>query len=409
MGGQLEASRAPSVGYPRRGVNWVDLVLLVAVVAAGVHGLRLGAFVQVCTFGGFWLGLVLGTLLSIALVSSLRPGPVKSIVALVVVLSAATLLGVGGRIVGGWSNVVLRRHHLGGLDSGLGVAVAVVAVLLSAWVLGSVLSQSRYTWLGAAISRSDVLRTVDEVMPPVPSVFAHVQAFLSAEGVPPVFAQLPPQLAAPVATPSGAEAESIAASATGSTFKVLGQACGVIQEGTAFEITPGVVLTNAHVIAGERSTQVEVDGQLFPATPILFDPNLDVALLRTSAPLGKPLTLDPGTASRGTKGAIVGYPENGPLTVTPAGVASSLTATSRNIYNQGIVTKQVYEIDGVVQPGNSGSPLVTANGAVIGVVFSRSTTDANVGYTLTSPEVLSAISQAEGRTATVGTQSCSPD
>lgn len=407
--GRFRGQPGVVVGYPRRGVDWVDLVLLVAVVAAAVHGLRLGALVQVCTFGGFWLGLVLGTLLSIALVSSLRPGPVKSIVALVVVLSAASLLGVGGRIVGGWSNVVMRRHHLGGLDSGLGVGVAVVAVLLSAWVLGSVLSQSRYTWLGAAISRSDVLRTVDEVMPPVPSVFAHVQAFLSAEGVPPVFAQLPPQLAAPVATPSNAQADALASPAAASTVKVLGGACGVTQEGTAFEIKPGVVLTNAHVIAGERSTEIEVNGQLYPATPIFFDPGLDVALLRTSAPLGRPLTLDPVTAARGTQAAIVGYPENGPLTVTPAGVAASITATSRDIYNQGIVTKQVYEVDGVVQPGNSGSPLVTAGGEVVGVVFSRSTTDGSVGYALTSPEVLSTVAQAESRTTAVGTQNCSPD
>ena len=221
-------------------MNWVDLVLLVAVVAAAVHGLRLGALVQVLTFGGFWLGLTLGALLSIALVSTLRPGPVKSIVTLLVVLTGATLLGVAGRVVGGWSNVVLRRHHLGGVDAGLGVAVAVVAVLLSAWVLGSVLSQSRYTWLGSAISGSDVLRTVDRVMPPVPSVFSHVQAFLNAEGVPPVFAQIPPQLAGPVPTPTGTEAQSIASSAQASTVKVLGGACGVTQEGTAFVVKPGV-------------------------------------------------------------------------------------------------------------------------------------------------------------------------
>jgi len=390
-------------------VDWVDLLLLVAVVAAGVHGLRLGALVQVFTFGGFWLGLVLGTLLAIALVSSLHPGPVKSVVALVVVLSAATLLGVGGRIVGGWSNVALKRHHLGGLDAGLGVAVAVVAVLLSAWVLGSVLSQSRYTWLGAAISRSDVLRTVDEVMPPVPSVFAHVQAFLSQEGVPPVFAQLPPQLSSPVAVPTAIEAESIAAGARTSTVKVIGGACGVTQEGTAFEVKPGVIVTNAHVIAGESQPQVLVDGSLYSATPVVFDPQLDLALLRTSAPMGKPLPFDPSDAPRGLKAAIVGYPENGPLTVTPAGIATRLTAITRDIYDRGVVTKQVYEVDGVVEPGNSGSPLIAGDGEVVGVVFSRSTTNSDVGYALTSPEVLSEVAQGENRTARVSTGGCSPD
>lgn len=390
-------------------MNWVDLVLLVAVVAAAVHGLRLGALVQVLTFGGFWLGFTLGALLSIALVSTLRPGPVKSIVTLLVVLTGATLLGVGGRIVGGWSNVVLRRHHLGGVDAGLGVAVAVVAVLLSAWVLGSVLSQSRYTWLGSAISGSDVLRTVDHVLPPVPSVFSHVQAFLSAEGVPPVFAQIPPQLAGPVPTPTGDEAQSIASSAQASTVKVLGGACGVTQEGTAFVVKPGVVATNAHVIAGETSPQVDVGGTLYAATPVFFDPQLDLALLRTAAPMGKPLDIDPSFVGRGTEGAIIGYPEDGPLTVAPAGVAAKLLATGRDIYNEGLVTRNVYELYGVVQPGNSGSPLIGTNGQVIGIVFSRSTTNAGVGYALASPDVLAMVVKAENRTAAVGTLSCSPD
>ncbi len=390
-------------------MDWVDLVLLVAVVAAGVHGLRLGALIQLFTFGGFWLGLVLGTLLSIALVSSLRPGPAKSIVTLVVVLVAASGLGVAGRVVGGWSNVAMRRHHLGGLDAGLGVAVAVVAVLLSAWLFGSVLSQSRYTWLGSAIERSDVLRAVDNVMPPVPSVFAHVQAFLSAQGVPPVFAELPPQLAAPVAVPSQADADAIAAGAEGSTVKVIGGACGVTQEGTAFEVKAGVVVTNAHVIAGERNPQIDVGGELYQATPIFFDPQYDLALLRTAAPLGRPLEIDPDNAPRGTQAAIVGYPLNGSLTVTPAGVASRLLATSRNIYNQGLVNKEVYEVTGSVEPGNSGSPLVASGGRVIGMIFSRSTTSNDVGYALTSPGVLSEVLAAENRTAAVSTQSCSPD
>jgi S1-C subfamily serine protease len=394
---------------PSTRVNWVDLVLLVAMIAAAVHGLRLGALIQLFTFGGFWLGLVLGTLLSIAIVSSLHPGVVKSTVALVVVLGAALLLGVGGRIVGGWSNVTLKRHHLGQVDAGFGVVVAVVAVLLSAWVFSGVLAQSRYTWLSSAISRSDVMRAVNQVMPPVPSVFAHVQAFLSATGAPPIFAQLPPQLATPVGVPTQGRADEISASAQASTVKVIGGACGVTQEGTAFEVKPGVVVTNAHVIAGEATTEVVAGGVAYPATAISFDPQLDLALLRTAAPMGKPPTIDPGLVNRGTQGVILGYPENGPLTATAAAIATHFDAATRNIYDQGVVTKQVYEVDGVVEPGNSGSPLIDTAGQVVGVVFSRSTTSNDVGYALTSTAVLNEVTANENRTAAVSTMSCSPD
>jgi S1-C subfamily serine protease len=152
-----------------------------------------------------------------------------------------------------------------------------------------------------------------------------------------------------------------------------------------------------------------VGGVLFAATPVFFDPELDLALLRTSAPMGKPLTIDPNYVKRGTGGAITGYPEDGPLTVVPAGVATELLAAGRDIYNQGLVTRDVYELDGVVRPGNSGSPLIATNGLVIGVVFSRSTTNADVGYALASPAVLANVVDAENRTARVSTQSCSPD
>jgi len=389
-------------------VNWVDLVLLVAVAAAAVHGLRLGAMVQVLTFGGFWIGLLLGALLSIALVSSLRPGPVKSAVTLVVVLGLAVLFGIGGRVVGGWGNVSLRRHNLGSVDSAFGVAVAVLAVLFSAWLVASVLSQSRYTWLSSAIDKSDVLHEVDDILPSVPSVFSHVQSFLDSEGFPSVFAKFPPTAAPPVTIPSSDGAQFIARAAIGSTVKVVGQACGLIQEGTGFVVAPHLVLTNAHVVAGEKAghTQIEADGGTYTATPVYFDPSYDLALLRTNAPLGPALVLAGSTAARGTEGAVVGYPENGPLSVVPAGVASPLSAVGRDIYNDGLVERQLYQIDAQVLPGNSGGPLLDEHGHVLGVVFSRSISNPDVGYALASTGVSPLVDREIEDTTPVGTQAC---
>jgi S1-C subfamily serine protease len=209
-----------------------------------------------------------------------------------------------------------------------------------------------------------------------------------------------------VPRPTAAYAEEVAAAARASTVKVLGQACGYVLEGSGFVAAPGTVVTNAHVVAGERQTQVVVNNTTYPATVVLFDPTFDIAVLHTTAPLGPPLHIDPGTTPAGTKGAIVGYPEDGPLTVDPASVAAPFDAQGRNIYNEGTVTRPVYEVDADIEPGNSGGPLVGPNGEVIGVVFSRSTVYSGVGYALASPGVLSHVQQASGRTAAVSTGSC---
>jgi S1-C subfamily serine protease len=384
----------------------LDIVLILLVVAAAIHGLRLGALVQVFSFGGFVVGMTLGSLLAVLAVSSVHAGTTKTVVTLLLVLGPAVLLGVGGRVLGTWSNVAMRRVHLGAVDAVLGVGVAAVAVLLSAWLVANVLAQAPYPWLGDQIQHSEVLKAVDDVMPPVPSVVADVQSFLADPAFPSVFAQLSPTAAAPVPVPSSSSASVIAARATGSMVKVLGQACGYLQEGSGFVAAPGLVVTNAHVVAGEPSTQVQVASGAYSATPVLYTPKYDLAVLRTIAPLGPPLTVDPTDVGRGTQGAVVGYPENGPLVVGPAGVAAALTAEGRDIYNQGFVVRKVYQIDANVEPGNSGGPLVATDGEVIGVVFSRSTVSADVGYALASPGVLSRIQQAQGRAAAVSTGAC---
>jgi S1-C subfamily serine protease len=188
--------------------------------------------------------------------------------------------------------------------------------------------------------------------------------------------------------------------------KVLGEACGDEVEGSAFSVGTGLLVTNAHVVAGETATNVELDGNLYGATVVFFDPTFDMAVLHSDGPVGPALTLDPSLVGRGIEGAVLGYPENGPLTVGTAGVAASINATSHNIYDQKTVTRQVYQIDADVQPGNSGGPLVATDGEVIGIVFSKSTTTTDVGYALGSPQVLKRLNAARHLTKAVGTGGC---
>jgi S1-C subfamily serine protease len=121
------------------------------------------------------------------------------------------------------------------------------------------------------------------------------------------------------------------------------------------------------------------------------------------------LVLDANVVPRGVEAAVLGYPGGGPFTADAAGVMAEFQAEGRNIYGQGLTIRDVYEIQAVVRPGNSGGPLVEPDGQVIGVVFSRSTTNGNIGYALTSPGVLTRVSTAAGATGPVGTGPCAPD
>ena len=389
-------------------VNWVDLLIIVLMLLAAVHGLRLGALVQLLTFAGFWLGLLLGTLVWVHALAFIHHANERAGITVAAVFFTAGALAVVGRTVGGYSNMTLRRLHLGAVDSALGVGVAVIAVLLSSWLVASVISSpnSRFTWLSSAVARSDILHSVDRVLPQVPPVVTDLQNYLNEQGFPQVFSTLTPPLTGSVTTPDAAATRSLAAPAILSTVKVLGAACGNEQEGSGFVVGQGLVATNAHVVAGESATQVIVNGSSYGATVVLFDPKFDLAVLRTAAPLGPVLTIDPGQVPRGAQAAILGYPEDGPLTIGAAGITAQVTAVGRDIYNQGAVTRGVYALEATVRPGNSGGPVVIAGGEVVGVVFSRSTVYPNVGYALTSPGVLARVRQAASRQAPVSTQKC---
>jgi S1-C subfamily serine protease len=392
-------------------VDWVDLVIIGLMLLAAVHGLRLGALVQILTFAGFWVGLLLGTVVWVRALTFIHPSNERAGITVAAVFLTAGALGVLGRVVGTYSNVTLRRHHLGHIDAALGVGVAVIAVLLSSWLVASVISSpnSRFTWLSSAVARSDILHSVDRVLPQVPPVFTDLQNYLNEQGFPQVFSTLTPPSTGSVATPTDAATQALAKPAIASTVKILGAACGDEQEGSGFVVGHGLVATNAHVVAGEASTQIVIGSSSYKATVVLYDPDFDLAILRTAAPLGPALTLDPVEAPRGTQAAVVGYPENGPLTVGAAGISAQITAVGRDIYNQGAVTRSVYALQADVRPGNSGGPVVVAGGQVVGMVFSRSTVYPNVGYALASPGVLARVQQAESRQAPVSTQRCASE
>jgi S1-C subfamily serine protease len=306
----------------------------------------------------------------------------------------------------------LRRARFGSVDAAGGAIVAIGGVLVVLWVVASILVNSQFSLVADQIESSRIIRVVTGVMPPIPTALAPVERFLSSEGLQ-LVADGFIQLAGPVPYPSGSEVKAAVASAKPSTVKVVAVGCGEVQEGSGFVVAPGLVVTNAHVVAGTTSISVALGSAYFGTAlvkVVFFDPEFDLAVLRVHGLSARPLTLDPNLVGRGTEAVVLGYPEGGPLAIDPAGVRSELLATGLDIYGRQPTVRAVYVVQALVRPGNSGGPLVEPNGLVIGVVFSRSPTNSRIGYALASPGVIQRVDRAQAlpSSTVVSTGECVP-
>ncbi len=389
-------------------MNWLDLILIVLVIGAFIHGFRLGAVVQILAYGGLLLGFGLGALALPFVTPLVHSATAKQVLTLVVVFGLAIAFSMVGRIIGIRIHPVLHRTPLAVIDSGAGVVIAVVATLIVSWLIAGVLVNGSWPAVSTEITNSSIMRAVDDVMPPAPSWIARIQSELNATGFPSVFAGLAPLLSGPVQEASTTEVSSAVAADAASTVRIVGVGCNQIQEGSGFVAAPGYVVTNAHVVAGIPAGALTVqDGAgRHAATVVSFDPNFDLAVLRVPDLHDPALKVFDGYVSRGQQAAVLGYPGGGPFKAVPAGVRTGFDAVGRDIYGEGLTKRPVYEIQAIVQPGNSGGPLAEPDGEVVGVVFSRSTTNPTIGYALTTPGVVSRVDKAMTSSGAVSTGSC---
>ena len=334
-----------------------------------------------------WGGLLAGAALAPVVTRSAESPGSKIFLAVITVFGTATVLSAVGRAVGVRIWEVEARLRLRPLDAALGAVISAGASVIAAWLVATMLSTVPAPAVSRAVQQSKVVRAVDEAMPPAPTVFARIDRLLDPLGFPQVFAGLEPRPAGRVPLPSDPTVRAAAALAQASTVRIEGTGCGGVQEGSGFVAAPGLVVTNAHVVAGTTQTVVEDRAGSHLATTLVFDADLDVAVLSARGLTGPPLMLLPSTVERGTQGAVLGYPGGGPLQVGPAAVLTQRRAVGRDIYGRSLATREIYELRAVVRPGNSGGPVVGPDGTVVGVVFARSSSADDVGYALTSTEV----------------------
>jgi S1-C subfamily serine protease len=387
-------------------VTVLDVVILLAVAAAVWRGLAVGAVVQVFSFAGLWIGLVAGAAAAPLAARLTDSATVRVVVVLGCFAAGPLLFGPLGSTIGSRVAARLRSARLGRVDSVGGAVLSGAATLLAGWLVASTLARVPVPRVAEAAQRSVVTRTLDRFLPPAPGIFARIDRLIAQNGLPQVFAEFEPAPAGQQPLPDAATVQAAARRAAGSVLKISSRACGGTLSGSGFVAAPGLVMTNAHVVAGVDHPFV-VDGpSRRPATTVVFDPDVDVAVLRVGGLSPPPLPLVAGTVKPGAVGAVIGYPGGGPLDVEPAAVLARFEAIGRDIYSRRVIARQVFQLRSRIRPGNSGGPLVDTAGTVVGVVFSRSTFRPDIGFALTAPEVAEHLRRAEAAAQPVATGDC---
>jgi len=390
-------------------LNVVDLAVLGLALFLAFLGWRSGAIPQVLGLAGAAAGVVAVILLAptaVAMLGELDP-PARAFVAFAGAFILVAVSEAIGSSVGSAIRDRLRPGVLGRLDQALGVVFGVMQALVLAWLVGGLLAVAPVPALAKEAQRSVAVRTLLEALPPPAEVAADITGLIDASGLPAVFSGLEPFPSTPVDTPSQKKAEQIASAARESVARVDAQACGRGFTGTAFSVAPGYFVTNAHVVAGAKTVELTQSAEKpVQATVVLFDPKLDVALLRAQGLKLPALELAGRAPDRGTTGATLGFPGGGKLAVEPAAVSALITANGRDLYGRVDVDRAVVELRAPVEPGDSGGPFVLANGQVGAVVFAESRTDEAVGYALDPAVVARRIAAALGKTGAVSTGAC---
>lgn len=387
----------------------LDVVLLVAVVVFAISGFRRGFVVGVLSLLGFLGGAALGARFAPELASRYLSAVDRTLAGLAVVVVAAMLgqllaaaIGIGVRRRLTWRPVRL-------VDSAAGGAMSAIALLLVAWLLGTAVVSSPLTGLSGQVERSRVLATADGLMPDSARTwFASFRRLLDSDAFPQVFGRLGREQVVPVPPPDPAIAAGQAVRvARGQVVKVAGLAPGCSRrvEGSGFGYAPQRVMTNAHVVAGVREPRVQAAGRWLPATVVLYDPARDVAVLAVPGLSGTPLRFA-GPARAGSSAVVAGYPQDGPFRADAARIRGVQEARGPDIYHRTTVTRSIYSLRARVRPGNSGGPLLAADGRVYGVVFAAAVSDGNTGYALTAAETSGDAVTGATATTSVSTGGC---
>ncbi|ANY09995.1 MarP family serine protease [Pseudonocardia sp. HH130630-07] len=397
-------------------MSWVDVVVVLLALLAAASGWRHGVAVALLSFLGVLTGAILGLRLAPLLAAQVESQQAKVLLGIGAVVLLVALGEATGVYLGRHIRDRIRGEGTLKVDSTLGAGVQAVAVVIAAWLIALPLSSTSFATLTSGLRDSRVLAAVDGAMPDAARQLpAELRQILDDSGFPDVVSPFSRTPVAAIGPPdAGLVQNPVVNEVRDRVLKVRGRAtaCRRALEGTGFVVAPQRVMTNAHVVAGTSSTSVEVTTsrgrtRQLDAEVVYYDPQVDVAVLDVPALEEEPLQFSPEPTGVGDDVIILGYPLDGPYTVTPGKVRERIRLRGPDIYEQGSVVRDVYTVRAVVRSGNSGGPMITPDGRVVGVVFGAALDDTETGFVLTAEQAAAALNAAADESASsVGTGEC---
>jgi S1-C subfamily serine protease len=389
----------------------VDIALVVLMLIFGVNGYRQGFLIGLLSFAGFFGGALMGLQLGPLVARQFHDDQIRVLIS----LGAIFGLAVAGQAIASFAGTRLRNainHPTAQRFDDLGGAfVSVMALLLVVWLVATPLASSSLPWLASSVRNSAILRAIDRVMPEQARALSQaLRETIDTRGFPDVFGGLAPTRVPEVAEPDPKLANSaVVVAAHKSVVKVLGTApsCSRQIEGSGFVYAPEHVMTNAHVVAGTKGAlAIELNGARRPGRVVAFDSKRDLAVVYVPGLAAPVMQFAQQQAPSQADAIVIGYPLDGPFKARAARIRDAREITGPDIYDSAQVRREIYTIRGLVEPGNSGGPLVGKDGTVLGVIFAAAADDAQTGFAITAHEAADVAAAGRSKTDSTGTGGC---
>lgn len=388
----------------------IDGLIVVAVFLAAWSGWRQGALSATLSFVGVVSGVVLGMAVAPMIMRTTDQVALRFLLAIGILV---LFVGIGqliGSSIGLKLRDRMRRRSSQRADSAVGAVFQAVAALLVIWLVSIPVSAGLTNSVGQGLRNSQILGEVYKVAPaPLTNLPSGLAGMLNDSGLP---------LIAPWQAEGGdvqVDAPDVAVSdqdmvkrVRPSVVHVLGDAevCSRRLMGSGFVVDDGYVVTNAHVVAGTNTVNLDTVLGIKESTVVYYNPEVDIAVLHTDGLNLPALPWASQPAGTSDDGIVMGFPLSGPFDASPVRVRDRITIAGPDIYSQGRVEREAYTVRGTILQGNSGGPMLNSNGEVLGVVFGASVDDAETGYALTAEEVRSHIGDVASLSQATETGKC---